>query len=68
MPEGDNIQPDGNLLYERLLQQNERLEAQNARMMEMLERFNLQDASSPSESTAWHEEHLRWNCSQYLTA
>ncbi|EDS29623.1 conserved hypothetical protein [Culex quinquefasciatus] len=43
MPEGDNIQPDGNLLYERLLQQNERLEAQNARMMEMLERFNLQD-------------------------
>ncbi|EDS37308.1 conserved hypothetical protein [Culex quinquefasciatus] len=149
MPEGDNIQPDGNLLYERLLQQNERLEAQNARMMEMLERFNLQDASgkslsllgelrcqvtlggvtrtgtfyvtdkqinlfgldwielfelwdtgkvnrvkqqrslavksqgeantktglgptdavfSPSESTAWHEEHLRWYCSQYLTA
>ncbi|XP_039452110.1 uncharacterized protein LOC120431021 [Culex pipiens pallens] len=46
MPEGDNIQPDGNLLYERLLQQNERLEAQNARMMEMLERFNLQDGSS----------------------
>lgn len=25
-------------------------------------------ASSPSESTAWHEEHLRWYCSQYLTA
>ncbi|XP_038119618.1 uncharacterized protein LOC119769897 [Culex quinquefasciatus] len=25
-------------------------------------------ASSQSESTAWYEEHLRWYCSQYLTA
>lgn len=50
MPE-DNVQPDVNLLYERLLQQNERLEAQNARMMEMLERFNLQDGSSRSSNS-----------------
>lgn len=39
MPGEDNVPS----LYERLLQQNERLEARNAGMMQLLERFNLQE-------------------------
>lgn len=39
MPGEENVPS----FYERLLQQNERLEARNAGMMQLLERFNLQE-------------------------
>lgn len=67
MPEDNaNAQPNVHQLYERLLQQNERLEAQNERMMELLDRFNLQDnGSSRSSSPEFIIETLASNIREF---